>query len=253
MSSLVNDDERKAMRANWLLGSPRSFSSWTAFGFLFFAATAAFATTLLPFHLEDLTHESDRVVVGKIVTLSRMLDGKEHRGFTYVILTVAETWKGPQARSVTLKVLGGQAGEDPVKTRIPGAPSFVTGWNYLLFLTARPEEGGRFYNVTGWAQGKWEIDPAGRLRDGRSLWDLRKEIDRYLENPKPKKLGPVARQGMARAPGPARPSFKRIPAPRADKTKMRSIRYDEGAPARSVTLTPAERKKLGDTKTGGGE
>ncbi len=238
------------MPANRLLGFPPKFPARLVFSAFFFAVAASFATTLVPLRLEDLTRESDLVVVGNIATISRTMDGKEHRGFTYVTVTIAETWKGRPSGSVTLKILGGQTGEDPAKTRIPGAPSFVPGWNYLLFLAARPEEDGRFYNVTGWTQGRLEMDAAGRSRDGRSLRDLREEVERHLKNPKPRRLGAAARKTGQSAP--ASSSFKKILAPRVEKTKLREIRSQEGDPSRPVTLTPRERQKLRDAKTGGG-
>jgi hypothetical protein len=142
------------------------------------------ATTLVPLSVDDLTQECDLIVVGKTLSIA-----PADRTFSYAVFSVSENWKGSPGQSVTLKILGGQTDDNPAGIRVPGAPSFVPGWNYVLFLTARPEEGGRFFNVTGWTQGRYEISKDGILAGVRPLADLKREVVEHLRHPRPKRLG----------------------------------------------------------------
>jgi hypothetical protein len=251
MRSPSSDESRRDMFPTHPKNLFRFFAHAVVLG-AFVVGPPASATTLVPFGVEDLTNESDRIVVGTVSAILQTLDGKEDQGFAFVVLTLEDSWKGAPARSVTLKVLGGQTSEDPARTRITGAPSFVPGGSYVLFLTARPEEGGKYFNVTGWSQGNLERRPDGNLKDGRSLKDLRREIERHLRHPHPKKFGkPVRAAGKSSVP-PVTPAFRPLSARKIPAAKPKEVRHDEGNPSRPSPLTPLERKKLQGGKTGDG-
>ena len=200
------------------------------------------ATSLVALSPEDLTHASDLVVVGQVSSISGTLDGITSPGFSFITLTVLETLKGSPTQSVTLKLLGGQTTDDPKTRRVEGVPLFAPRQRAVFFLFARPEEGGHFYNVTGWTQGKWNLTDDDRFNNGSDLRTLREKTGYWKLHPKPSVLNrkhqPMRYSSPSSKPGVLQPFPKKPSSP-----KGKAIHTDRGIKGAAVTLGLEETAK----------
>ena len=202
------------------------------------------ATVLVPKTSEDLAHEADAVVVARVAGLTLAVEGYTSTGSTFVVLDVLESLKGDLSGPVTLRIVGGQTGEDPKTARIDGVPRFRIGQDALFYLGARPEEDGRFYNVKGMGQGKKDLADPETLMDGRRLGTLREEVRYAVEHPRSRKTrtpvpGARGKDGSSRSF-----SVRSVPA---GKRSFRAKPPSAGVGTRPVgtpfPLTEAERDK----------
>ncbi|MCW5827690.1 MAG: hypothetical protein KIT79_00070 [Deltaproteobacteria bacterium] len=131
------------------------------FRFLCLLTVAVAAVTALPVRalvekrtLRDLIDESEHVVVATCVGQSSHLDATGARVFTVSRFDVQTNILGePPLEDLSIRVLGGQRGE--MNVTVPGAPRFVQGQKYLLFVTPEFENG--FRTTVGWKQGVMEV------------------------------------------------------------------------------------------------
>ena len=92
----------------------------------------AAATTLVRQGLDRLTTENEAVVQAKILETHSYWNDDHTFILTDVRARASRVFKGPDAESVTLTLMGGTVGE--VTTLIVGGASLVPGSEYVLFL-----------------------------------------------------------------------------------------------------------------------
>ena len=88
------------------------------------------ASTLQQLSLTDMTLKSTAIVRGRLTFASMALRGDII--YTHYSLTVTEVWKGVAAAQIDVAVPGGYA--NGAHQTFAGAPAFVNGQDYLLFL-----------------------------------------------------------------------------------------------------------------------
>lgn len=127
----------------------------TAVALLLACAPLARATTLQRMTLEELAATAQYLVrVRCLATESRFEEGEI---WTFTTFEVLETMKGNLSRRITVRLLGGRAGN--LVSTVDGVPRFHPGEELFLFLEPA---GPAAYSVTSWAQGTFRIrrDPA---------------------------------------------------------------------------------------------
>jgi hypothetical protein len=121
-------------------------------------ATLARATSVPSLSFEGLTDRSELVVTGQIARSWTAWDTEHKYIWTHYELTVSATHKGPAAVTVTFSEPGGVVGIEGLA--IAGAVGYQTGERVLVFLQRMPNG---YLRTTGWSQGKYDVDAAGRL------------------------------------------------------------------------------------------
>jgi len=130
---------------------------------------AAWAMSVMPLDLADLTAEAGRIFVGRV---ERVDTGRDAGGLpaVWTTFTVAQTLKGGAGDRVTLKQLGVTLGEPgkpggpdtPIAPRT-GLPSYTPGESVVLFV--HPASTLGFTSPVGLGQGCFRI----RERDGATV------------------------------------------------------------------------------------
>lgn len=126
---------------------------------LLIGAIQASASTALKMDLDSLVANSDRIVVGQVVSMRSFWE--DGRIYTDTTLEVLENWKGDERKTVRVRQLGGRVGD--MTTKVSGLARFQAGERALVFL----ENAGReAFIVTGLAQGKFRValGPDGQTR-----------------------------------------------------------------------------------------
>ena len=121
---------------------------------LLLLALPALATTLVAMDVPALTRASRSVVQARVTSVSSQR-APSGRITTVVALQRLETWAGPDASTLQIRVPGGEF--EGTGQRVEGAPSFVPGEEVVLFLAARGPE----LQPVGLAQGVWRVDRSG--------------------------------------------------------------------------------------------
>jgi hypothetical protein len=140
------------------------------------------SATLIPrLSFESLTDSSELIVSGRISRVWTAWDSEHRYIWTHYQLTSAASLKGAAGPAVEFAEPGGSV-EGRVML-IEGTVAYAPGDQVVVFLSRMPN---RYLRTTGWAQGKYDLDPAGRLHaatgsslrtlDGMSLLDLRQRI-----------------------------------------------------------------------------
>lgn len=129
---------------------------------LFFALKAG-ATSVPALTFEQLTDQSEIVVSGQVTRAWSDWDSAHKYIWTHYDLSVSSVQKnsaaGVQAGStVEISEPGGVAGIQGMN--IAGAVGYQTGASVLVFLQRMPNG---YLRTTGWGQGKYNIDSAGRI------------------------------------------------------------------------------------------
>ena len=81
---------------------------------------------------------------------------------TYVTCQVGKTWKGPAAKTITLRFLGGQVGG--TRMEIPEMPVFAVGEESVLFIAGN---GKAFCPLVGARYGRYRL-----VRDAKGLEEV---------------------------------------------------------------------------------
>ena len=136
--------------------SVRTRTAWLAIASLW--ATIARATSVPSLSFEELTDRSEQVVTGRIARSWTAWDTEHRYIWTHYELTVSATHKGSAAATVTFSEPGGVVGIEGLA--IAGAVGYLTGERVLVFLQRMPNG---YLRTTGWSQGKYDVDAAGRL------------------------------------------------------------------------------------------
>ncbi|NOY05878.1 MAG: hypothetical protein GXO82_04500, partial [Chlorobi bacterium] len=137
---------------------------------LFFLVTLSFfleATTVPRKSVDQLTSESRRIVIAKIVTVKSF----ESNGIirTRVELDVTTSLKGPATTKLVLIMDGGTIGNETLI--VDGLPEFVAGQRVILFLDENLDQ---MCPVYGWEQGMLRI-----IRDAASGEDVLVDAQGY--------------------------------------------------------------------------
>lgn len=117
---------------------------------IFLLCASAAATTLARMTVEQMTQASKLVVRAKCLGNSTGWDAGEI--WTFSEFQVEGTWKGTPPSNLTVRLLGGRAGN--LASSVPGVPRFRTGEEVVLFL--EPTRKGDF-SVVSWVQGTFRI------------------------------------------------------------------------------------------------
>lgn len=127
------------------------------------APLTAAATTVLELSFDELTKESDAIVVGHVESVTAEV--REGRVYSTIVVSVDESLKGTPGESVKIVQLGGKTKD--LVTRAFGMPNFEAGEHVLLFLE-KPNR-VNYFVVTGLTQGKKSLstseDGTLQLRD----------------------------------------------------------------------------------------
>ena len=118
----------------------------------------------------DLTAQSDLIVVGQAVD-TRVFWAGGRNLFTLVTIATAETLKGDASATVTVALPGGVDANRkiPIAMTYPGAPHIAPDEEVFIFLSRADDEVAGAYAVTGFAQGKFSIEPGGAGNALRTL------------------------------------------------------------------------------------
>jgi hypothetical protein len=114
------------------------------------AAVVANATTLARMSFDHLAHKAAAVARLRCISSASHWDGGEI--WTETQFEVVERNKGSLGGTVTVRMLGGRAGN--FYSRVDGVPTFRSGEEVYLFLWGKP---GEPYRVLGWSQGTFRI------------------------------------------------------------------------------------------------
>ena len=112
------------------------------------------ATTLKRMSVADLSRVAHTVVRARCVTSSTRWDTGEI--WTFTTFDVGETWKGSAPAQITVRLLGGQAGN--FTFTVSGVPRFAPSEELILFLERTSAQD---FSIVSWMQGNFRI---GRSR-----------------------------------------------------------------------------------------
>jgi len=120
--------------------------------------SGAFATQVPALSFEQLTDTSETVVSGSVARSWSDWDTNRQFIWTHYEITVSGTHKGAAAKTVVVSEPGGIVGDRAMT--IAGTLSYAPGENVVLFLQRMPNG---LFRTTGWSQGKYVVDPSGRV------------------------------------------------------------------------------------------
>ena len=114
------------------------------------ACAAARATTLMRMSVEKMARTAEVVVRARCVANLTGWDAGEI--WTATTFQIEETWKGAPGETITVRLLGGRAGN--LTSTVDGVPRFQAGEDVVLFL----ERAGREdFSIVSWMQGIFRI------------------------------------------------------------------------------------------------
>ena len=114
------------------------------------SASAARATTIERMTLEKMSRTAKVIVRARCLGNSTNRDAGEI--WTFTDFTVEEVWRGAAPAQITVRLLGGRAGN--LTSSVSGVPRFQVGEEVLLFLEPTPR--GDF-SVVSWEQGTFRV------------------------------------------------------------------------------------------------
>lgn len=149
---------------------------WQTCVLMFLAAASVEATTIVMPSDEQLVAKSPLIIEGTVVSSQAVLRGPEI--WTETVVEVGRALKGSSASSITIREIGGIAGDRI--TKVYGAPEYRAGEHVLAFLTATARGD---YQTVDLFVGKFTDE---RTLSGERLWsrhDARQDailLDRNL-------------------------------------------------------------------------
>jgi len=114
------------------------------------ASTCVRATTIERMSLAQMASAAELIVRGRCVENSTGWDAGEI--WTFTSFDVAEVWSGTALERITVRLLGGRAGN--ITSTVSGVPRFRPGEDVVLFL--EPTASGD-YSVVSWSQGTFRV------------------------------------------------------------------------------------------------
>lgn len=130
-------------------------------------AMNASATIVPGLTFEQMADRSELVLSGQIIRSWAGWDSEHKFIWTHYELTVSSTHKGASESSVVLSEPGGVVGIQGMT--VAGAVTYQPGERVLLFLERMPNG---YLRTTGWSQGKFDVDDAGRLHPALTVGGL---------------------------------------------------------------------------------
>jgi len=129
-----------------------------------------------PNSLKQLTDKAESIIIGKVVDQKSEWDSNHSMIYTTVTVNVKDRLKGDgNSKTEIIRVPGGKVGD--VGLKVIGAPKFDDGEEALLFLNSSGK--GKAKSIIGLNKGKITIQ--GKFTDdGKSLVNVRSEIEKYL-------------------------------------------------------------------------
>jgi hypothetical protein len=122
------------------------------------------ATIVPSLSFEALTERSELIVTGQIAREWADWDSAHKFIWTHYDLTVSGALKGSPGATVVLSEPGGAVGIQGMA--VAGAVVYQPGERVLVFLQRMPNG---YLRTTGWSQGKYTVDSAGRLHAAGSI------------------------------------------------------------------------------------
>lgn len=115
--------------------------------------------TLIPrLSFEQLTDASELVVAGHITSSWTAWDSEHRYIWTHYTMDVDSTLKGTRSRVIEFAEPGGSV--NGAAMNIVGAIRYSVGDSMVVFLARMPNG---YLRTTGWSQGKYALDPQGRV------------------------------------------------------------------------------------------
>src|SRR5579862_8808276 len=112
--------------------------------------SSARATTLKRMSVADLSRVAHTVVRARsVANITRWEAGEI---WTFTTFDVEEVWKGSAPAQITVRLLGGQAGN--FTSTVSGVPRFSPGEELILFLERTPAQD---FSIVSWMQGTFRI------------------------------------------------------------------------------------------------
>jgi hypothetical protein len=108
------------------------------------------ATTLKRMSVADLSRAAHTVVRARCAANFARWDAGEI--WTFTTFDVEETWKGSAPAQITVRLLGGTAGN--FTSTVSGVPRFSPGEELILFLERTPAQD---FSIVSWMQGTFRI------------------------------------------------------------------------------------------------
>ena len=108
------------------------------------------ATTLKRMSVADLSRAAHTVVRARCVANITRWDAGEI--WTFTTFDIEELWKGSAPAQITVRLLGGQAGN--LTSTVSGVPRFSQGEDVILFLEHTPAQD---FSIVSWMQGTFRI------------------------------------------------------------------------------------------------
>ena len=111
---------------------------------------SARATTLRRMSVADLSRAAHVVIRARCVINFTRWDAGEI--WTFTTFDVEDTWKGSAPAQITVRLLGGSAGN--FTSTVSGVPRFSPGEELVLFLERTPAQD---FSIVSWMQGTFRI------------------------------------------------------------------------------------------------
>jgi hypothetical protein len=108
------------------------------------------ATTLKRMSIADLSRAAHTVVRAHCIANSTRWEAGEI--WTFTTFGIEETWKGSASAEITVRLLGGTAGN--LTSTVSGVPRFSPGEELVLFLERTP---ARDFSIVSWMQGTFRV------------------------------------------------------------------------------------------------
>jgi hypothetical protein len=136
-------------------------------GIALILALQASATSVPGLTFEQLTDRSELIVSGQVTRSWSDWDSAHKFIWTHYELSVSSVQKGAPGSTLVVSEPGGVVGVQGMN--VAGAVTYQIGDQVLLFLQRMPNG---YLRTTGWSQGKFTIDGAGRLHPETSSHGL---------------------------------------------------------------------------------
>jgi hypothetical protein len=114
------------------------------------ACAGARGTTLMHMSVAKMTGAADLIARARCIGNATGWD--EGEIWTFTAFETEEVWKGAAAARITVRLLGGRAGN--LTSSVAGVPRFQAGEEVVLFLEAT---GRGDYSIVSWVQGTFRI------------------------------------------------------------------------------------------------
>jgi hypothetical protein len=116
------------------------------------------ATTIPGTTFEEMTDRSEVIATGRVTRSWTAWDDSHKYIWTHYEIKLSGTYKGRPDSSLVVSEPGGVVGDRGMM--IAGVSGYAVGEQVAVFLERMPNG---YLRTTGWGQGKFDIDPKGRI------------------------------------------------------------------------------------------